>query len=331
MKSVLCLAVIVLAAFAVTLSTDWDDADADELVLGSVITKTWDSKDCVVELTYQYAKGVPGWQNAVITVKGEGEMEDYSENMYGSNVPWRYYSEWNYLIIGNVSKIVIEEGVTHVGSYSFKDFVKAKEVILPQSLESIGGSAFSYSGIESIHIPDSVKVIGLGAFSNCPNLYDVIIGSSVERIDPIAFNRCPSLKSLVLPESLTILGRNAIPIWSMQNLYLPSSLEIIFDPYVDLGAFTWYDHDGNALEPTVENLRGHMWTTDGAPLYSFRMDTAGESEEGGTGPWYDDTISGKIWYIKQSIKNVMDCLTDIEKTKAIVKFYLFKFGFDLDF
>ena len=75
---------------------------------------------------------------------------------------------------------------------------KDVEVIIPEAIKtfpvvSIGDYAFSSSGLESITIPDSVKIIGIEAFSNCKNLKTVVLGKNVETIGYSAFYSCPNL------------------------------------------------------------------------------------------------------------------------------------------
>ncbi|MCD8389405.1 MAG: leucine-rich repeat protein [Oscillospiraceae bacterium] len=82
----------------------------------------------------------------VLTISGEGEMEDYSSS---SDVPW-------YSLRESITAVVIEDGVA-----------------------SIGNCAFYYcSNLTSVTIPDSVTSIGYEAFYECTSLTDVYYGGS---------------------------------------------------------------------------------------------------------------------------------------------------------
>ena len=67
-------------------------------------------------------------------------------------------------------------------------------VIIPNSVTSIGSSAFSgCSGLTSVTIPNSVTSIGSEAFSGCSGLTSVTIGNGVKSIRTEAFANCSEL------------------------------------------------------------------------------------------------------------------------------------------
>jgi hypothetical protein len=104
------------------------------------------------------------------------------------------------------TKIVVEDGTFFIPGLAFDMFINVKDVILPDSLESIGESAFANCyGLESIIIPKNVERIGLRTFANCASLYSVTVPNKVKTIDNQAFLNCVSLKSIELPPSLKYL------------------------------------------------------------------------------------------------------------------------------
>ena len=87
---------------------------------------------------------------------------------------------YNYFLSGSVfhnntriKKIVIERGVTTVGSYLFANCTKVASVSIPNTVISIGDYAFYFNGsLTSIVLPDSVTSIG-AAFHSCDYLVSV--------------------------------------------------------------------------------------------------------------------------------------------------------------
>ena len=96
---------------------------------------------CGENLTWELNEGV-------LTISGEGEMEDYDA---GNPAPWYEYRD-------QIESIVIESAKS-VGDYAFYDCRGAETVEMPESLESVGEKAFAESGISSVNGKDDLKEI----------------------------------------------------------------------------------------------------------------------------------------------------------------------------
>ncbi|MCI7338137.1 MAG: leucine-rich repeat domain-containing protein, partial [Bacteroidales bacterium] len=76
--------------------------------------------------------------------------------------------------------------------------VEVKDLVIPNSVTSIGDYAFSgCSGLTSVTIPNSVTSIGYRAFYECRSLTSVTIPNSVTSIGEKAFRACSNLTSVV--------------------------------------------------------------------------------------------------------------------------------------
>ena len=67
-----------------------------------------------------------------------------------------------------------------------------------------------------MNIPNSVTVIGQGAFGGCTSLAAVILPSSVSTIGSYAFSSCASLKYVHIPSTVSNIGDDIIENTSAQ-------------------------------------------------------------------------------------------------------------------
>ena len=124
--------------------------------------------------------------------------------------------------IRGLDSIVLPEGLESIGNYAFSYRPLSDGIILPSTLKTIGDYAFQgcfyisnkepYVGLKDVVIPDSVEMIGQGAFSNCRALESVAIPSSIAYIGADAFSMCCNLKSVtgsaVSSDGLSVVGRD---------------------------------------------------------------------------------------------------------------------------
>jgi len=74
-------------------------------------------------------------ENGVLTISGTGAMENYK---FETETPW--YDRKN-----EITSIVVNEGITHIGNLAFYGLKNAKEAKIASSVESVGVCAFSYT------------------------------------------------------------------------------------------------------------------------------------------------------------------------------------------
>ena len=121
-----------------------------------------------------------------------------------------FYAHHLYMNGEEIKELVIPNSVTSIGNSAFSGCTGLTSVTIPNSVTSIGYEAFlKCSGLTSITIPNSVTSIGEGAFSDCYGLTSVTIPNSVTSIGYKAFSSCTSLTSVTIPNSVTTIGDNA--------------------------------------------------------------------------------------------------------------------------
>ena len=126
-----------------------------------------------------------------LTIRGTGVMmAPYSASDY----PWYHARE-------GITKLVVESGVTTIGSYAFYGFSSLTEVSLPEGLTMICMEAFEAAvSLEKVTIPSSVSQVGDLAFNGCSALSEVTF---LRRTPPIigfnAFSDCANLQTINVP------------------------------------------------------------------------------------------------------------------------------------
>ena len=100
------------------------------------------------------------------------------------------------------------------------------DVIIPEGIKVIAEGAFSdCSDISSISIPDSVTNIEDSAFEGCSGLVSINIPENVTNIGERAFYGCSSLSSISIPDSVTTLGAGAfVYCRSLTSISLPNTI-----------------------------------------------------------------------------------------------------------
>lgn len=131
----------------------------------------------------------------------------------------------------------IPNGTKSIGVSAFSA-CKLKEVVFPDTIETIDEAAFAYCyELESLDLPDGVSEIGRNAFRSCIKLSSVHLPENLRRIDDGTFNDCRVLETLTLPQKLVSIGDNAFyGCHNLTELSLPDCLETI-----GANAFTYCD------------------------------------------------------------------------------------------
>ncbi|MBR6918363.1 MAG: leucine-rich repeat domain-containing protein [Clostridia bacterium] len=146
------------------------------------------------------------YSNYVLTIYGKGDMYDYQPRTPQNGpdeMPWRAQ-------ISIISRVVVEEGCTGIGTNAFYNFGTVREVFFPKTLKKIGARAFSKcSSLAWIKLPEKLETMGEEAFSYCDSLTKVSIGNNLMKIADKAFFHDTALTSLTIAPGCRNIGVSA--------------------------------------------------------------------------------------------------------------------------
>ncbi|HIW74465.1 MAG TPA: leucine-rich repeat domain-containing protein [Firmicutes bacterium] len=168
------------------------------------------------ELTWTLADGV-------LTVEGNGGMDDYSEE---NPPPWHDSREQivsvviggevtsvgDYAFAGcaNLALLTVGSGVETIGERAFEGCGALLALKLPSALVSLGKRAFAgCTSLVSVSVPSSVTTMGLAVFADCTRLMQASIAARIAVLPGETFAGCTSLVSAALSKKITAVGRNA--------------------------------------------------------------------------------------------------------------------------
>lgn len=187
----------------------------------------------------------------VLTITGTGDIPNNSSHSWSVPGGVQNFSQV-------VKKVVIGEGITNVGVMTFINCASLTEVSLPSTLKSIGSSAFTNCGLETLTLPEGVEQCDFAfsscaslqtvtlpstlksmfyAFADCSSLTSVVIPEGVEIIGELAFARCAALETITFPSTLKTIERSAFVGCGLKTLTLPEGLTSIkYDAFRDCTA-----------------------------------------------------------------------------------------------
>ncbi len=125
-----------------------------------------------------------------------------------------------------VTEVTVPDGVNEIGKCAFCGCEQVKKIILPDSVEKISVSAFSFRSLEEIHIPDSVIEIGEEAFYETA-LKKVVLPKYLKIIANRLFYECWKLEEAVIPEGVEQIESEAFFLTGLKEVHIPESVKAI--------------------------------------------------------------------------------------------------------
>ena len=190
---------------------------------------TYYSGDCEEVLSY----------DGKLTVRPRtdgGEGNDGSGKM--GDCPEYTVNEVRYISFLPITSIVIEDGVTEIGTYAFYQCVDTVTVTIGKDVKRIGEGAFdACTALRTVSAPEGLNelealdtsafyscvalqtfpslaltkltAIGAQVFEKCSSLQEIILPAGIQSIGAFAFSECSSLKMLIIPKAVTTIGQSA--------------------------------------------------------------------------------------------------------------------------
>ena len=154
------------------------------------------SGTCGDNLTWTFEES-----SGTLTISGTGKMYDYDVMADDNPSPWTRCSD-------QIQNLVIESGVTSIGSSAFFGHEALTNVTIGKDVASISPNAFAgCKKLSTLTIPDGVTHIYSCAFYDCTALKRVTIPGTVTEIIADAFEECVNLRDIYFDGSKTAWGR----------------------------------------------------------------------------------------------------------------------------
>lgn len=122
-----------------------------------------------------------------------------------------YYSTESLPWGNTIEKVIIKNGVTAIGNYTFDGCYKLTSVTIPDSVTSIGGDAFSGTSWY-FNQPDGLVYAGKVAYKykgDMPDGTSVTIKDGTKGISDGALSYYEEMTSITIPDSVTWIGEQA--------------------------------------------------------------------------------------------------------------------------
>ena len=116
-------------------------------------------------------------------------------------------------------------------NYAWTQFEMNYKDIKPKiTVEEFINSAFEYSSVESLVIPDTIDSENDLSFYCCNNLKKIVLPDNMTKIGACAFEYCSSLETINIPDNVKTIGWSAFGACrSLERITIPESVEEICD------------------------------------------------------------------------------------------------------
>lgn len=127
--------------------------------------------------------------------------------------------------VNGMDTAVIPDTVTSIGETAFQ-YNNLVTVEFPEGLASIGGNAFNSNKMTAVTLPDTVTSMGTGAFS-ANNITEIKLSRGLTRLESGVFSSNIRLAHVEIPDTVTEIGDFAFSGDRLETLVIPNSVTAI--------------------------------------------------------------------------------------------------------
>lgn len=164
-----------------------------------------------------------------------GLMKDaFSIDMSGATaeeIPNEMFRRSNFYFLHSIK---LPQGIKTIGDYAFYESDIEGDIVIPNTVESIGRHAFDLTKINSVSMGDNIKEVNEYAFSGCFFLENANWPATLPTIPEYCFYVCFNLRTFEIPEGITEIGMRAFHSCRLFNVRIPSTIKrIYYDAFWD--------------------------------------------------------------------------------------------------
>ena len=158
-----------------------------------------------------------------------------ANNIYTKMQSWKYFDIRNGCVIeynGSEEVVFIPDGIREIRKEAFVNYKgenplgRIKHIRIPNGIKMIADGTFSdILTLCEVDLPETIESIGAEAFKNCKSLKQIELPDSVKAIGEGAFEGCETIEDFNLPDELISLPSRCFQgCISLKSIRLPSGI-----------------------------------------------------------------------------------------------------------
>ena len=178
-------------------------------------------------------------QNGTLTISGTGGTYSYQKGYS----PFENYKN-------QIKKVIIEDGVTFIGSYMFYGFKNITGVSIADSVTGFDRSAFEgCTGITELRLPSKLEDVYWDVFNGCTGIKSITIpGNGESRLLPGSFSSCTGLTTVTIKEGVTQIDGAFKDCTNIKTINIPKSIKSMTDAFAGCSSITKINYAGTQEE-----------------------------------------------------------------------------------